>query len=327
MPYTAIEGGTEAALLSFVKRFRIFIIFTVCLAVLTTHAETRESCTEKNLIGSSWSPLPQIQIPNTCYANVAASLLSNELNAPVSIVAVANYAERSENKFHDAYRSILYGPREAYKSRFSYFGGDLANAIDVSLNTKLCRRSFLDHYNGNIEHVFVELEKAREKSTQEFIKKSKQSFDSEALGFAEKLVTASSRYTAIIDTAVDLLCIQLDQNTPLKRKNLYIARMAPEVSELKIDEILSAGNAIGIGYNARVIAKNGYPDAEKANHASTLVGQTWNSKTMTCNYLVRFTDLETCKYISQDFACSNGILSIPKLELIGSTAVLVWIEK
>ena len=291
--------------------------------ILLLSFKAHAACPAIDLLNESWPKLAQNQSENMCFASIASDLISSELKTRASIVAIANHTERSRDSFYEKQRSFFYGILQGYY-RFHYFGGILSDAMTVNLKTGLCAFSFLDTYP--VATVFPDLEKIREEQPQHLLAALKVNFDLVAPSFAEKLFKLSSKSAPLIDLAIDVSCIPLKQEQKIIVRHQDLLPYSLQQASTKIDLVLSAGHAVGVGYDFRVMIKDQTAMRERAGHASSLFGQSWNEEKKQCEYLIRFTDQKTCEYVSKPYACKNGIVSIPKRELIESTSDITWLE-
>jgi hypothetical protein len=305
--------------------YAALLLFCVLSASSFGFAETKEACPKINLLNDRWPALPPQQPPKLCYATVVADSLSFEAGARVSAVAVANHTEKAEDGLSQRIRALRYGQRHAYY-RFSAFGKSLPAAFEAALSSPLCRRNFLDEIKPDeMVNTFSELEETREKRPSEFLALIENKFTGAPPGFVQKLFSRGKENTPLIDLAVDTACepLALPKNPHFKSKDF--TKLSPAEIFAEIQNILKAGHGVGVGYDFSVLENPTLANREKAQHASTVVGQGWNDSKARCEYVLRLTELETCALVKSPAQCAGGIVTVPRSDFVKAVSEITWL--
>ncbi len=95
-----------------------------------------------------------------------------------------------------------------------------------------------------------------------------------------------------------------------------------------IDEQLTKGNILGMHYTAEFLY-NYKESATFANHASSIVGRRFNSKTGSCEYLLRNSWGKDCGSYDKNYECNDGHVWIAEdfFKYKGAIGEVIYVEK
>lgn len=95
-----------------------------------------------------------------------------------------------------------------------------------------------------------------------------------------------------------------------------------------IDDQLSKGNILGMHYTAEFLY-NYKESATFANHASSIVGRRFNSKTGSCEYLLRNSWGKDCGSYDKNYECTDGHVWIAEdfFKYKGAIGEVIYVEK
>lgn len=159
-------------------------------------------------------------------------------------------------------------------------GGDLDRAIS-SFTTGVCRPSY-----PGIAPLFPEV------SMDEFV---------DVLG---KSCSAND----CVDRLVDMSCkprVKIPENLNFKDEDSSVDSMLA-----RLDKELNQGDIAGILYSSKTLYDR--YDYKGANHASTIVARRFNTKTNSCEYMIRNSWGSSCGYSDPRIECTEGNLWMPE---------------
>lgn len=106
-----------------------------------------------------------------------------------------------------------------------------------------------------------------------------------------------------------------------------VVKISPEKLQAKAQSLLEGPNPVpvGISYNPGALKKSDNP----GSHASVIIGQQFNQKTKSCEFLVRDSYGPTCNETKSDYKypCENGSVWVPEKVLFSATKQLTWIPR
>lgn len=246
----------------------------------------------------------------TCYA-ISASILAD---------AYRLRSNPNEEKITHPQSVALYYKTDAHETTKSLGGGYTHEALKAIKNQRVCDGKWIDSFN--------------EKKFQ--VSQSGCNFTSEDSNLNELIdvmikiqkISFAEASTKILDFCADnsfTMNIPLPQNLKLEFSE-YDPEIRMSMLRQKIRNLLERPNAlpIGIVYDRDILLYKNMNDFFPF-HASVLMGQIYNKKTKSCDYLIRDTygACEENKYV---WPCEKGIIQIPSSYLLQSLIDITWLD-
>lgn len=303
-----------------------FILALISLTFFGSVWADQRSCTPVDF-RSRLPPLRNQDSVGWCYAFAASDLVSFKVGTAISPVDIAISTEAAKESYF-SYLKGFFSSGDHAGRRLT--GGDRVHtAIKYGSKRGFCRDADLP----SDDYVYAQM-RADLKSALDEIGKMRAS--ARAMGHASagkcdeeyrrlrsifpnispaELADAldASSFRPLLDLLVDKTCKnRIKPRGGIEAEFIKLQGKRPAEKATTLNRILSSGRPVGIGYDANVVYDMNKGSEYKDNHDSSIVGRRWNSRSNSCEYLLRNSWGRSCSIPDPQYDCENGYVWLPE---------------
>lgn len=278
-------------------------IYFVLIIILTVSQVYPNVCGDNVILESDEVNLNNVRNQDSvgwCYAYTAADLLSFKFKKRISAVSLYKSGQEIAKDIKDPVGN----------------GGDIGDSIRsyIAKNNGLCLEEDLPssdfkfcldrYYSDFLNNLLTVVNENRLDAELNANQCFRHDLEAAFPGVNVAFIKSHGNRKELIESLYNQQCKKISlKNVKVQTATLYIERSPASVLLKNIDDQLSKGNLIGIGYDYNKL--NG--DESSGGHASVLVGRRTNPDSGACEYLVRNSWGKECNlYEGEGLSCHKN---------------------